>query len=72
MLLLSALMNSYTQIEAGSVGVVKQFGRVVGVMNPGSTGKLPFIQNVVVYRTQEIIYETSEDPKCQPGRLSGS
>jgi regulator of protease activity HflC (stomatin/prohibitin superfamily) len=59
---ISAMMGSFTQVEAGSVAVVKQFGRVVGVFQPGLNWKLPFIQETVRYRTQEILYETSEDP----------
>jgi len=59
---IAALMGSFTQVEAGSVAVVKQFGRVVGVFQPGLNWKLPFIQETVRYRTQEILYETSEDP----------
>lgn len=58
----SAAMDSFTQVEAGSVAVVKQFGRVIGVFQPGLNWKAPFIQQTVVYRTQEILYETSEDP----------
>jgi regulator of protease activity HflC (stomatin/prohibitin superfamily) len=58
-----AMMDSFTQVEAGSVAVVKQFGQVVGVFTPGLSWKVPFIQQTVVYRTQEIIYESSEDPK---------
>ncbi len=58
----SGLMNSFTQVEAGSVAVVKQFGRVIDVFSPGLNWKLPFIQQTVVYRTQEILYESSEDP----------
>jgi regulator of protease activity HflC (stomatin/prohibitin superfamily) len=61
-LLLAAMMGSFTQVEAGSVAVVKQFGRVVGVFQPGLNWKAPFIQETVHYRTQEILYETSEDP----------
>jgi regulator of protease activity HflC (stomatin/prohibitin superfamily) len=57
-----AISDSFTQVEAGSVAVVKQFGRVVGVFSPGLNFKLPFIQQTVPYRTQEILYETSEDP----------
>jgi len=59
---IAAMMGSFTQVEAGSVAVVKQFGRVVGVFQPGLNWKLPFIQETVRYRTQEILYETSEDP----------
>lgn len=58
----AALMDSFTQVEAGSVAVVKQFGRAVGVFTPGLNWKLPFIQETVRYRTQEILYETSENP----------
>ena len=58
-----ALMDAFTQVEAGSVAVVKQFGQVVGVFYPGLNIKAPFIQQTVPYRTQEIIYETSEDVK---------
>jgi regulator of protease activity HflC (stomatin/prohibitin superfamily) len=61
-LLIAAMMGSFTQVEAGSVAVVKQFGRVVGVFQPGLNWKAPFIQETVRYRTQEILYETSEDP----------
>lgn len=57
-----AIADSFTQVEAGSVAVVKQFGRVVDVFSPGLNFKLPFIQQTVPYRTQEILYESSEDP----------
>ncbi len=57
-----AISSSFTQVEAGSVAVVKQFGRVIGVFSPGLNFKLPFIQETVPYRTQEILYEASEDP----------
>jgi len=59
----AAALDSFTQVEAGSVAVVKQFGRVVGVFNPGLNWKAPFVQETIVYRTQEILYETSEDPQ---------
>lgn len=62
-LVAAGLMDAFTQVEAGTVAVVKQFGKVVGVFYPGLNFKAPFIQQVIVYRTQEIIYETSEDPK---------
>ena len=57
-----AARDSMTQVEAGSVAVVKQFGKVVDVFDPGLHWKLPFIQETVVYRTQEIVYETSANP----------
>ncbi|GAP63922.1 hypothetical protein ARMA_2345 [Ardenticatena maritima] len=60
---LTAFADSVVQIEAGTVGVVKRFGDIVGVFNPGLHFKTPFIDEVVIYRTQEIIYETSENPQ---------
>ena len=59
---LAALSDTVVQIEAGTVGVVKRFGNIVGVFNPGLNFKLPFVDQVVIYRTQEIVYETSENP----------
>ncbi len=56
-----SLNDSVVQVEAGTVAVVKQFGAVQGVFEPGLHFKLPFIQEVVVYRTQELIYETREE-----------
>jgi regulator of protease activity HflC (stomatin/prohibitin superfamily) len=58
----AAVTDSFTQVEAGSVAAVKQFGRVVGVFQPGLNLKLPFVQKAVIYRTQEILYETSAEP----------
>ncbi len=60
---IAALADSAVQIEAGTVGVVKRFGNIVGVFNPGLNFKLPFIDEVVIYRTQEIVYETSANPE---------
>ncbi len=57
-----AIVNSYTIVQAGSVAVVKRFGEVVAVFEPGLSWKAPFIDQTVVYRTQEIVYETSDNP----------
>jgi prohibitin 2 len=62
-LLASAILDSFTQVQYGSVAVVTQFGRVVGVFHPGLNWKVPFIQSTIPYRTQEILYETSEQPE---------
>ena len=59
----AALSDGFVQIEAGTVGVVKRFGQIVGVFEPGLHFKMPFIDQVVVYRTQEIVYETSANPE---------
>jgi len=61
--LVLAIINSYTVVQAGSVAVVKRFGQVVTVFEPGLNWKLPFIDQTVVYRTQEIVYETSDNPE---------
>ena len=59
----SALTDSIVQIEAGTVGVVKRFGNIAGIFDPGLNFKMPFVDNVVVYRTQDIVYETSANPE---------
>ncbi len=56
-----AAQDSAVEVQVGTAAVVKQFGDVITVFEPGLNFKLPFIQEVVVYRTQEIIYETRED-----------
>jgi regulator of protease activity HflC (stomatin/prohibitin superfamily) len=58
----SGILDSFTQVQYGSVAVVTQFGRVVGVFKPGLNWKVPFVQDTIPYRTQEIVYETSERP----------
>ena len=51
--------SSYVQISYGSVGLVTRFGAVTGrIMQPGLNWKIPLIESVVGYRTQEIIYQT--------------
>jgi len=51
--------SSYVQIEYGTVGLVTRFGAVTGrVMPPGLNWKMPLVEGVVRYRTQEIIYQT--------------
>jgi len=51
--------SSYVQIEYGTVGLVTRFGAVTGrVMSPGLNWKMPLIEGVVRYRTQEVIYQT--------------
>jgi regulator of protease activity HflC (stomatin/prohibitin superfamily) len=60
-LLAQGLLASAIQVEAGTVAVVKQFGRVIKVFNPGLNLKIPFIQETVIYRTQEVTYEASAE-----------
>jgi regulator of protease activity HflC (stomatin/prohibitin superfamily) len=58
--------SSYTQIEYGTLGLVTRFGAVTGrVMHPGLNWRLPLIEGVVRYRTQEIIYQTADQGESQ-------
>jgi regulator of protease activity HflC (stomatin/prohibitin superfamily) len=60
-MLLIVFMSSYTQIQFGTVGMVTRFGRITGrIMQPGLNWKAPFVDRVVVYRTQEMVYVTEE------------
>jgi regulator of protease activity HflC (stomatin/prohibitin superfamily) len=53
--------SSYTQIDFGKVGMVTRFGRITGrIMQPGLNWKAPFVDRVIIYRTQEIVYITEE------------
>jgi regulator of protease activity HflC (stomatin/prohibitin superfamily) len=61
-LVIFAILNSYTIVQAGSVAVVKRLGEVVSVFEPGLNWKIPFIDETIVYRTQDIVYETSDNP----------
>jgi regulator of protease activity HflC (stomatin/prohibitin superfamily) len=57
------LMSSYTQVEYGTVGMVTRFGAVTGrIMRPGLNWKLPFVDKVIIYHTQEMVYVTEEQP----------
>ena len=60
---LIVFMSSYTQIQFGTVGMVTRFGRITGqIMRPGLNWKAPLIDRVIVYRTQEMVYVTEEQP----------
>jgi regulator of protease activity HflC (stomatin/prohibitin superfamily) len=59
---LATFLSSYTQIEYGRVGMVTRFGRITNrIMQPGLNWKMPFVDRVVIYRTQELIYATMEE-----------
>jgi regulator of protease activity HflC (stomatin/prohibitin superfamily) len=60
---LAVFISSYTQIDFGKVGMVTRFGRITGrIMEPGLNWKAPFVERVIIYRTQEIVYITEEQP----------
>jgi len=65
-LILVLASSSYTQIEYGTVGLVTRFGAVTGrIMHPGLNWKIPLVEGVVKYRTQEIIYQTADQGEAQ-------
>ncbi|MBN1640088.1 MAG: hypothetical protein JXA09_02540 [Anaerolineae bacterium] len=56
-------MSSYTQIDYGTVGMVTRFGRITNeIMQPGLNWKLPFVDKVIIFHTQELVYQTEEEP----------
>jgi regulator of protease activity HflC (stomatin/prohibitin superfamily) len=58
--------SSYVQVGYGTVGLVTRFGAVTGrVMRPGLNWKMPFVEDVIPYRTQEIIYQTADQGESQ-------
>jgi prohibitin 2 len=58
---LIAFSSSYTQVQFGTVGMVTRFGRITNrIMQPGLNWKMPFVERVVTYRTQEMVYVTEE------------
>jgi regulator of protease activity HflC (stomatin/prohibitin superfamily) len=51
--------NATYSVNYGSVAIVTRFGKIVGdPINPGLHFKIPFVDNVVTYKTQKLIYET--------------
>lgn len=53
------LSQSVYNIQFGTVGIVTRFGRIVEDSKlPGFHLKIPFIDEVLVYRTQKIVYQT--------------
>ena len=52
---------AYTPIDYGNVGLITRFGAVTGrVLQPGLNWRTPFVDNVIRYRTQEVVYETAD------------
>lgn len=61
-IVVAAIRSSVVTVQYGTVGVITRFGRVTDtVLEPGLGVKVPFVDQVVRYRTQKIIYETLED-----------
>lgn len=53
------LANALFTVEYGTVAVLTRFGKIEGgTQGPGLHAKVPFVDNVVTYRTQKIVYET--------------
>ncbi len=47
-------------VSYGMVGVVTRFGSIARIAQPGLNVKTPVIEDVEYFRTQKVIYETSE------------
>jgi regulator of protease activity HflC (stomatin/prohibitin superfamily) len=63
------LFNSTAIIDAGTVGVVKRFGRVTGqILDPGLHFIAPFVDRAVVYNTKDIVYESAPVEKQASSR----
>jgi len=58
--LIIIIFNATTyQVQYGTVAVITRFGEIVGEpKQPGLHVRIPFIDQVVTYKTQKIIYET--------------
>lgn len=60
-----ALMNAYTTVEYGTVGLVVRFGGLTGqVFEPGLHWKVPFIEKMLAVPTVIQSYETSDAPEA--------
>ena len=69
LLFLSLFSGAARTIDAGTVGVVKQFGRVTGrVLDPGFNWVMPVVQQVVIYNTKDVVYETAPSDKQSASR----
>lgn len=54
---------AYTPVEYGTVALITRFGAVTGrVLQPGLNWRIPFVDGIITYRTQEIVYETADQP----------
>lgn len=54
---------AYTTVEYGTVALITRFGAVTGrVLYPGLNWRIPFVDGVIRYRTQEVVYETADQP----------
>lgn len=50
-------------VQYGTIGVLTRFGQIVGEpLKPGLHVKIPFVDGLIVYRTQKVIYETLANP----------
>ena len=52
---------AYTPVDYGTVKLIVRFGAVTGrVLLPGLNWRIPFVDSVIRYRTQDIVYETAD------------
>lgn len=52
-------LSSFYTVQYGTTAILTRFGEIVGdAQQPGLHFKIPFIDRVVTYRTQKVVYET--------------
>lgn len=55
---------AYTPVQRGRIGVIVRFGKVQpGILHPGLHWRVPFIDSLLKYRTEKIVYEASYTPE---------
>ena len=54
--------SAFTQVQAGNVNLITEFGEVVDTFEEGLNWKKPFVQGDIVYEIRVKTYETSNNP----------
>lgn len=62
-LLFTVIFGTIKIVNAGTVKVVKRFGKVTGrVLNPGAHIIIPIAEGTITYNTKKVTYEASNEP----------
>lgn len=60
---IAVMAMAYTPVQRGRVAVIVRFGQVQpDILYPGLHWRIPFVDSVLVYRTEKLVYEASEQP----------
>lgn len=64
LLIIIPWLSGFRTIDSGTIGVVRSWGRVTGrVLDPGASFITPFLDDVLIYNTKRITYETAIEEK---------